>query len=714
MATQIIKFNNGTDTYVPVTVASAVQYSYDGGVMSVQQAIGTIASTVVSSNHSISDEITEHKANGVNLSYSTTNGIYPTGVHGNGTGVKINAGTGINITNSGNTLTVTNTSTNQIQHLTGSGTALASATNSSVAYVNLDSNNGKVGIQGTAGSSAVNKLGQAEVVIAYDTASGQPNNIRIKVSYRDTDTNYYDKIIDKGLTGYIIAEITANNTGSSSALHVPQATSTNLGVVKLGYTDANKGYALKLDSNGKGYVNVPWTDTKQTIATNNSNQYWITGVASKTGDQTGAVDGTAYFKAGTLYETNIAATNMYKGGKSVATEEYVNSKLTGLIDFKGNWPSTAPTTIEKYDAWRINTATDNWNGTTHKVEVGDIVLALDDNPGSTTSKWTVIQNNIDVSGLVKSISGSGDTEVSLTPTTATGPDANGNVALTVSHASHNIGEVTASDKNVTGNSGQQKVITDITVNSFGHITGYTAANIYSTDTKSVISGDYRSASKSAYVKLTNNTGEVGIYNAGSTSDAGVTLSYTSGKGIGIKITYTDTNTHVGTHTLSASGSPNPTISLSGTDSSGSVQFKAGTLTSVTYSSTNGVQVNHTAPSAGSVTATSTKTIDIAKDDYGHVTAISRVDIATMGAATASVAGTKGFVPAPPANSLNKVLTGAATFKTISASQGNHTAGLLYKTMDTDDNFTLFDDSAFTGGPVSLATIVSPSITVSLS
>ena len=72
------------------------------------------------------------------------------------------------------------------QHLSGSGTALASANTSSVAYVNLDGTGGKVGIQGTAGTSAVNKIGQADVVVSYDTSG--TNNIRIKVSYTDTNT----------------------------------------------------------------------------------------------------------------------------------------------------------------------------------------------------------------------------------------------------------------------------------------------------------------------------------------------------------------------------------------------------------------------------------------------------------------------------------------------------------------------------------------------
>ena len=47
MATKVIKFNDGINTYVPVTVASAVQYSYNGGVMSVQDALGTVVSAVI-------------------------------------------------------------------------------------------------------------------------------------------------------------------------------------------------------------------------------------------------------------------------------------------------------------------------------------------------------------------------------------------------------------------------------------------------------------------------------------------------------------------------------------------------------------------------------------------------------------------------------------------------------------------------------------------
>lgn len=46
---------------------------------------------------------------------------------------------------------------------------------------------------------------------------------------------------------------------------LPQATASDLGGIKIGYTENNKNYAVKLDSNGKAYVNVPWTDTTYTL-----------------------------------------------------------------------------------------------------------------------------------------------------------------------------------------------------------------------------------------------------------------------------------------------------------------------------------------------------------------------------------------------------------------------------------------------------------------
>ena len=68
--------------------------------------------------------------------------------------------------------------------------------------------------------------------------------------------------------------VNSSTVVSNGVANIPKADNNKLGTVALGYTNANNGYALKVDSNGKGYVNVPWTDT----ATTESGHYAPKGV----------------------------------------------------------------------------------------------------------------------------------------------------------------------------------------------------------------------------------------------------------------------------------------------------------------------------------------------------------------------------------------------------------------------------------------------------
>lgn len=54
---------------------------------------------------------------------------------------------------------------------------------------------------------------------------------------------------------------------------IPLATSSTNGGIKIGYTSNDKNYPVVLDSDGKAYVNVPWSDldTKYEVATQTSN-----------------------------------------------------------------------------------------------------------------------------------------------------------------------------------------------------------------------------------------------------------------------------------------------------------------------------------------------------------------------------------------------------------------------------------------------------------
>lgn len=55
----------------------------------------------------------------------------------------------------------------------------------------------------------------------------------------------------------------ANNANNYS---LPTASSTIKGGITLGYSQSGKNYPVALDSNGKAYVNVPWTDTNTTYS----------------------------------------------------------------------------------------------------------------------------------------------------------------------------------------------------------------------------------------------------------------------------------------------------------------------------------------------------------------------------------------------------------------------------------------------------------------
>lgn len=79
--------------------------------------------------------------------------------------------------------------------------------------------------------------------------------------------------------------------GVGGITSIPQASSSALGGIKIGYSDNGRNYAVELDSSGKAYVNVPWTDTNTTynVATTSANGLMSSSDKSKLdGIQAGA------------------------------------------------------------------------------------------------------------------------------------------------------------------------------------------------------------------------------------------------------------------------------------------------------------------------------------------------------------------------------------------------------------------------------------------
>lgn len=103
--------------------------------------------------------------------------------------------------------------------------------------------------------------------------------------------------------------------GAGGITSIPQASSSALGGIKIGYSDNGRSYAVELDSSGKAYVNVPWTDTNTiyNVATTSANGLMSSSDKSKLdGIQAGAdaVSFSRSLSSGTKIGTiNINGTN---------------------------------------------------------------------------------------------------------------------------------------------------------------------------------------------------------------------------------------------------------------------------------------------------------------------------------------------------------------------------------------------------------------------
>lgn len=103
--------------------------------------------------------------------------------------------------------------------------------------------------------------------------------------------------------------------GAGGITSIPQASSSALGGIRIGYSDNGRNYAVELDSSGKAYVNVPWADTNTTynVATTGANGLMSSSDKSKLdGIQAGAdaVSFSRSLSSGTKIGTiNINGTN---------------------------------------------------------------------------------------------------------------------------------------------------------------------------------------------------------------------------------------------------------------------------------------------------------------------------------------------------------------------------------------------------------------------
>lgn len=86
----------------------------------------------------------------------------------------------------------------------------------------------------------------------------------VKVGYTESGRNYPVEL-DADDKMFVNVPWTDTNTTYS------QATSSTLGLIKIGYTESGKNYPIELNTSGQAFVNVPWTDTTYSVATTSAN-----------------------------------------------------------------------------------------------------------------------------------------------------------------------------------------------------------------------------------------------------------------------------------------------------------------------------------------------------------------------------------------------------------------------------------------------------------
>lgn len=184
---------------------------------------------------------------------------------------------------------------------------------------------------GKSGNKISNKPGGVDAFI-LQAFSYSPNEIHYQILYSG------NKIYSRRYVESSSLWTTWEKLGAEGLTSIPKATTSALGGVMLGYTNSGRNYKLELDSNGKAFVNVPWTNTTYSNATTEVSGLMSTSDKSKLDGITSSADAVSFSRtlsSGTKIGTitiNGANTDIYAptAGTSPTYGQATSSTL-GLV-----------------------------------------------------------------------------------------------------------------------------------------------------------------------------------------------------------------------------------------------------------------------------------------------------------------------------------------------------------------------------------------------
>lgn len=143
---------------------------------------------------------------------------------------------------------------------------------------------------GKSGNKITNKPGGVDAFI-LQAFSYLPNEIHYQILYSG------NKIYSRRYVEASSLWTPWEKLGAEGLTSIPKATTSALGGVMLGYTNSGRNYKLELDSNGKAFVNVPWTNTTYSNATTEVSGLMSTSDKSKLDGITSSADAVSFSRA---------------------------------------------------------------------------------------------------------------------------------------------------------------------------------------------------------------------------------------------------------------------------------------------------------------------------------------------------------------------------------------------------------------------------------
>lgn len=231
-------------------------------------------------------------------------------------------------------------------------------------YVNVPwTDNNTTYAQATSDNLGLVKIGYSANGKNYPVALDGSGKMYVNVPWTDTNTTYSNMGAATSSTAGKAGLVPAPAAGKQASFLrgdgtwvVPtnttyaKANTSTLGLVMIGYAENGKNYPVELDSSGKMYVNVPWTDTNTTYGVVGANG--STGLVKNGSTVTSAsgyiacpiVGGVPYYKDTNTTYANMKAATASAAGAAGLVPAPAAGEQTSFLRGDGTWVVPTNTT----------------------------------------------------------------------------------------------------------------------------------------------------------------------------------------------------------------------------------------------------------------------------------------------------------------------------------------------------------------------------------